>query len=375
MKQAKDHLQLIDYVRGFAILGVFVFHCVGVAFGHDQLYWNGQFKDFSCSSQFLAILPATWGWAGVAIFFVVSGFCIHLSFIRGTLNDWRGFWVRRFFRIYPPYFLALIFFAFVFPLSRVPVGTLYGWAQFGSHALLAHNFDTRTFFGINVAFWSISVEVQLYLLYPLLIALVGKIGWHRALFILGIVEVSFRALAGGVFATTGHEVPIWVIGLPFGYWFSWAIGAAIADALVKKRPMPFCSVPSIVWLLLAIGSIYAKVSYQFSFMFFAVFTAAVIARQLESDRAIPVPHFILTHLRSLGICSYSFYLLHEPLIETVPLFFKRFAHMPNHPIVLYGACLLTYPFILLVSWLYYKHCEMRSIGLGKLFLPRTGKRI
>ena len=51
---------------------------------------------------------------GVAIFFVVSGFCIHLSFRRGAPGDWRGFFIRRFFRIYPPYFLAVLIFAFFF---------------------------------------------------------------------------------------------------------------------------------------------------------------------------------------------------------------------------------------------------------------------
>jgi peptidoglycan/LPS O-acetylase OafA/YrhL len=100
MADPKRHIEFLDQVRGIAIVVVFLFHALGTACGYEQLPWGHCFRDFSVSQSFLLLLPFSFGWSGVAIFFVVSGFCIHLSFKRKA--DWPDFFVRRFFRIYPP---------------------------------------------------------------------------------------------------------------------------------------------------------------------------------------------------------------------------------------------------------------------------------
>ena len=84
--------------------------------------------------------------------------------------------LERFFRIYPPYLVALLFLALVYPISKLYFASRVDTAQFISHLTLLHNFDQRSFFGINAAFWSIAVEVQLYALYPLLLALAARFG-------------------------------------------------------------------------------------------------------------------------------------------------------------------------------------------------------
>ena len=114
---AERRIDFLDPIRGIAILLVFVFHSLGTAFGRDELPWGPWFRDFNVPGSFLLLLPATFGWVGVAIFFVVSGFCIHLSYSR--LPQWSLFLQRRFFRIYPPYLVALLFFALAFPITRL----------------------------------------------------------------------------------------------------------------------------------------------------------------------------------------------------------------------------------------------------------------
>ena len=108
MKSGSKHLELLDHLRGVAILAVLIFHTLGMAFGYDALPWKGWLRDFSGHATFLCFLPVGMiGQAGVAIFFVVSGFCIHLSF-ETQGREWSRFFIRRFFRIYPPYLLALL---------------------------------------------------------------------------------------------------------------------------------------------------------------------------------------------------------------------------------------------------------------------------
>ena len=50
-----------------------------------------------------------------------------------------------------------------------------------SHLFLVHNFNPDWYYGINGAFWSIAVESQLYVLYPVLVALASRRGWPLAL--------------------------------------------------------------------------------------------------------------------------------------------------------------------------------------------------
>src|SRR4029077_9150703 len=88
---------------------------------------------------FLVFFPFHIGWTALPIFFVVSGFCIHLTYSQQRQPDLRSFYVRRFFRIYPPYLLALLVFTFFYPLTRIPLTKLTYWGQFVTHLLLCHN--------------------------------------------------------------------------------------------------------------------------------------------------------------------------------------------------------------------------------------------
>ena len=321
MDKTSKHIGFLDHMRGVAILAVFFFHCLGATFGEPQLAWGGHwFRNFSTSNAFLVLLPASLGWAGVAIFFVVSGFCIHLSFLRGG-NNWRNFFIRRFFRIYPAYLITLMFFALVFPRTRLAFHyVLHDCCQLGSHVMLLHNFSAKYLFGINPSFWSIAVEIQLYLIYPLLLALVGRIGWNRSLMVVGLVEVMMRSSSGIMAVTSGIEFHAWFDYSPFFFWYSWAIGAALADAYMHGRNLPFARSSATVWLLLAIVSYLIKPLAPFSFLLFSVFTASVIAKFLNGWRpALPVPRAVVSHLQLLGVCSYSFYLLHQPLLFCGPV--------------------------------------------------------
>jgi peptidoglycan/LPS O-acetylase OafA/YrhL len=372
MERTKTHFQFLDYIRGIAILAVFLYHCLGAAFGRDQLPWGNWFRDFSNSGSFLALLPATFGWAGVSIFFVVSGFCIHLSFLRGSPGDWREFYVKRFFRIYPPYLLALIVFAVAFPTTRLSFSSLTDWAQIGSHLLLLHNFDQRSFFGINPSFWSIAVEAQLYFIYPALLALVNSIGWRYTLIFLGSLEILMRGSAGIISVLSVSEAPRWFTDSPVFYWYSWSIGAALADAYAIGRPLPFSSLSAPVLFLLAIGTSFFKPLAPFSFLLFALLTATVIAKLAERGQSLPINKSLLGHLHVVGLCSYSFYLLHQPVIATIPLVLHKLWSAPIHPLVVFISCVCAYPLILTLSWLYYRHCELNGMAFGKLFL-RGGK--
>ena len=370
------HIDFLDPIRGVAILLVFAYHSLGAAFGHDQLAWGRWSRDFNASRSFLFLIPATFGWVGVAIFFVVSGFCIHLSFARSP--QWSKFFLRRFFRIYPLYLVTLLFFAFVFPTTRLHSVSMWSANQIISHLFLFHNFGRESFYGINSSYWSIALEVQLYALYPLLIALVTRFGWRRSLAGIAAIEVTLR-LANGILWSVGAKgLPIYLSAAsPLAYWFSWSLGAYIAERHIRGAVYSISNYYLCAIGAAAVAATFFKPLFSLSFLLFALVTAGVVAASLgKAGRQLPLPVAWRTHLQKVGIWSYSLYLWHQPLVAAVPHGVSKIAPGVHfHPLIMYAFCIMLWIFIVPMARLSYQFFELPSISLGKLFYARNAKPI
>ena len=168
-------------------------------------------------------------------FFVVSGFCIHLSHQRSKDKGWLLFINRRFFRIYPPYLLAICTFFFLWPWGSFSIDTYSRALQLGTHLLAVHNFNGQTASGINFSFWSIAIEIQLYAIYPLMLFITRKAGWRRGLFVIALIEILIRSSQSVLGVIMGVTLPRYLISTPFTFWFSWAIGAYLAECFITKQ--------------------------------------------------------------------------------------------------------------------------------------------
>jgi peptidoglycan/LPS O-acetylase OafA/YrhL len=377
MPQAKKdmgHLAQLDVLRGFAILYVFLFHALGAVFRQDKLPWAGLFRSLDEPVSFLVMFPVTFGWSGVSLFFVISGFCIHLSYRRAAEGDWLGFAVKRLTRIYPAYLVAMLLCLFVYPWTLGDSNVTTG--ETISHLLLAQNFISAHFLGINPSFWSLAVEAQLYLIYPLLLLLTARLGWKTSLGVLLVVEVFLCVMAG-----LGLGLPSELLNSPLRYWFSWAIGAASAEAYLRGMPMPFRKFPLWLFPVLMVAVDFFQPTSYLSFTFAALTGAVVLSRMIEKERSAPVteakkPFFlkemVLRHLAFLGVVSYSFYLLHQPLLLfTAKLFRTQLSGQPNVLWVIVVA--LSYLPILGLSWAMYRAVELPGIGLGRVILKKVRK--
>ncbi len=366
------HVGFLDHIRGFAILYVFIFHCLGATYKMDQLPWNGWYHSFEVPGSFLAFLPITWGWAGVPIFFVVSGFCIHLTYTKNQHKGFGDFFTRRFFRIYPPYLVALLFFTFVLFSTRLTFANTSDISQFLAHVFLIENLDYHWLFEINGSFWSVAVEVQLYLLYPALIWMVRRKGWTFTLVLLGGLEILMRLAAGYHFARTGFKPPCWFITSPFFFWFSWSIGAGLAHGFLQGTLPKLPRFSLTICFLFILATYCVKPLSYLPFLGTCLFTAGIIMRMLNQEISFKwVPAFISNHHRLVGTLSYSVYLIHQPLMHIVRDFAQ--IHLPivnSYPMLLMFICLATWLPILGISWCFYQWVEMPSIALGKWWMGR-----
>jgi peptidoglycan/LPS O-acetylase OafA/YrhL len=293
---------------------------------------------------------------------------------------WSGFFIRRFFRIYPPYLLAVLLFALLLPeaIKRTYSGGNVGWLQLVSHLLLVHNFNPVTNFGINPSFWSIAVEVQLYLLYPVLLLLVKRFNWQKTLFMLLACQVLIEGVAGAISTMLinpslkpvafeiGHYNN-WLEMSPLAYWFSWSLGAWIADAYLKGRTFSLAKDSLIIWFALTFLSYFVRPLASFVFLLFSVVTAIAISKILSEVRPqVHIPRFCLAHLRKTGIWSYSIYLLHQPLLGMMnACLIMLFPAMSPHSFLRFWLCIVSWVAIMPIGGVLYRLCERPSIALGK----------
>lgn len=182
MTSAVNRLPGLDLLRSIAILWVMLFHSFivdGVGPKFDGL--------------------ARYGWVGVDIFFVLSGFLIGSQLLRGLRHgegiNFGAFYARRAWRILPAFAVVLALYQF-FPALREAPG-LQAWWQFATFTL-----NLLIDYGQNQAFshaWSLCVEEHFYLAFPLLAwALTRRPSVTRFLLLCGAVVLGGIALRSGI---------------------------------------------------------------------------------------------------------------------------------------------------------------------------------
>ena len=380
--RSDQHFVFLDQCRGVAIILVFLCHCTrfGGALNaglYDPVAFIGQLFSGKISPstllEFICFYPLRTGWSGVAIFFVVSGFCIHLTYSQSSKPDLIAFYIRRFFRLYPPYFPAVLVFGLFFPYSRLLFERWTDSIRVIAHLLLFHNLS-EAFGGISASYWTIPVEAQLYVLFPALLLLVRRYSFAKALWIVGTIQFSLQtitALAFGLY----HLPPFWISASPFFYWYSWSIGAAICDAYLKGKPLPLKTVSPWFWLIAAFATS-GFAAHEFSFAFFALATASLLARRLAAESSEEPASFFGRFLRFTGIYSYSIYLIHQPIIVFVTENYKRlFPGLEYNTWAMFFAALSSWLIVFSAAALMYYLVEKPSISLGKRLLAARSQRL
>lgn len=142
----------LDHLRALAITLVFLFH-YGRLFPHPE--WTNTISKF--------------GWTGVDLFFVLSGYLIASQLFAKIANgkkiSLKDFFVKRFFRIIPAYIAVVtIYFCFPFVREREGLAPLWKYITFTQNLRL----DLRTQGTFSHA-WSLCIEEQFYLLFPLIL--------------------------------------------------------------------------------------------------------------------------------------------------------------------------------------------------------------
>lgn len=195
-----NHVRFMDGLRAFAILMVVATHASAAGLLPDKLILPGL----------IVALPDVFmhtGAMGVDIFFFISGFALFYPYAQHLfegreLQTIRHYIERRFAKIVPSYALALTVLSIVIPLELTPGDSIF--RNFVRHLFFLHAFWPESIVSISGPFWSLGIEVEFYVLFPLIaFCLMRKptatlstlvaisVGFHVALVRLGAVENFF----------------------------------------------------------------------------------------------------------------------------------------------------------------------------------------
>lgn len=324
----------IDGLRALAVLAVLLFHA--------REAW----------------LPG--GYLGVDVFFVISGYLISGIALRECQLDtfrWRQFYERRARRLMPALLTVLtVTTATTCLLMQPQERAVYGRSLLSTLGWVSNFYFWRTsaYFGeaasgaILLHTWSLAVEEQFYLLFPLLLAFIaprsGVQGGVRvtALLALGLVL--------SLWAATAHPTAAFYL-LPFRAWELLA-GATLAFTHVRLSPQGrpssltrWIGATALVCLMatMALGS-YGTVPHNLSNFVVVTCSVALIHAGRHGQG---LQHRVLTFrpLVMIGLISYSLYLWHQPALHLM-----RLAHGPDLSTGLTVLALLGALLMAVLSW-------------------------
>jgi peptidoglycan/LPS O-acetylase OafA/YrhL len=317
-------LAYLDGLRAVAAAYVVMFHVVP-GFGNQSL--SGPWRVMRRAFAF--------GHEAVAIFIVLSGYCLMLPVVRKDPNGLGvllgRFLRRRAFRILPPYFATLLLslaLLWALPeLRRGGTGTIWDDSLPGlragaiaAHALVVHNWFPSLSVQINGPLWSVATEWQIYFFFPLLLLPV----WRR-----------FGMLASVLSAALVGYAPLWLVpnaarsAIPwYLVLFSFGMVAAALgfspteQARRLRKSVPWGLVCAALWLgCLGFSMGAAKLWFQLKPVtdpLIGLATATLLIYLTECVAA-DSPSRLLRLFESrplvgLGHFSYSLYLTHLPVL-------------------------------------------------------------
>lgn len=288
----KNHIPELDGLRGIAILAVLFYHCENV----------------------LTYAPihkiVEWGWAGVNLFFVLSGFLI-TGIILDTRDDphfFRNFYARRSLRIWPVYVLLLLL---VFVFVPLIFNGFWAAAYESRHApwpylvLFVQNLFVLTLPGTIGPTWSLAIEEQFYVVWAPLARFVRNRHLMVALVLAIVASPFLRAANHGAFTPT-HTL-IHLDGLAFGSLIAVAL-RTFGWCAATFRKIAFAAISiavPILGYLLYFGSAYSD---SFLAMLFA--GMLLLALTTSGSRGIYNRALTSSPLRFYGRISYGLYMIH-----------------------------------------------------------------
>jgi len=354
----------LDGLRGIAILLVLSFH-----------YVNNQLVNAQSFIAKLLCKATSFGWVGVDLFFVLSGFLIGSILIKNkdSKNFFTTFYIRRVVRIIPNYYLAITLF---FIICAIPYfqdnifltgnNVLPWWSYFAMfHNIFMGRMNTMGNISMSIT-WSIGIEEQFYLIFPLIIFFI-KERWLPSLLVLVIIVANVVRMQIDKWVPTYVLLPARMdaiaVGILVAYYY---LSADFSQFVYKYRNLLSLTVigPVVIG-----GFLYWRYNDLFAIKhtFFAIFFSGCLVFALTLKNSLYAKILRYKPLVWIGTISYSLYLFQYFILGI----FHHFAGNKGGIIIANGrdvvVTILALITTVLLSWAVYNLLELPMVKLGKRY--------
>lgn len=355
----------VDGIRFLAILLVLVNHT------HERVIRRvkGAYPDIIDSGWDIALGQ---GDVGVLVFFALSGYILAKSLVpsmdKGEKVSIGRYYIRRLTRLEPPYLIALLGVFVLLSVTGVQSqfakslneGASSLSAAFGASAIYSYGFIYGKLPKLNPPAWSLEVEVQFYVLVPLIAWLLTRARLGMRTWILGLALLVWSLFLSPLGLQNPHLRKSLLVYFPY-----FAIGLVVVDLESMKRGIARFETPAgrrlldvtacVSLLILMFGGFAAKFLERIPVR--TLLSGVFLFSALHSDlvrRTLQRPFIAV-----IGGMCYSIYLIHLPVLEALSGFTVKAARFTSLPYVVFLALqfvLLIVP-VLGVSFVFYKLIE------------------
>ena len=341
------YVPVIDGLRFVAILLVLIFHVslmLDLVQGRRSI--DPPFGAFWGSSSPTFLGGIVWEMKiGVQVFFAVSGFVLSLPWItarnlRASRPPLGRYYLRRVTRIEPPYVVALTVLFLFGVLARTDAGV----SHYLSGLLYLHGAWFGAMNPYDAVTWSLEVEIQFYVLVPLLALVLcagGRVGRRLACVLIAVASIWLQvsgALDGShLFAFLGNYLQFFMVG--------WLLGDIFVTDWDSSPPVGrrWDLVTLIGWPALLVALTAGGVVQDAVAPWFILALAMAAFRGPWTSRALSTPW-----VATIGGMCYSIYLTHYPVMILMRPAIAPIASLPYPAALVLGAAIL-FPMVLLVG--------------------------
>jgi peptidoglycan/LPS O-acetylase OafA/YrhL len=342
-----DRLAFADGLRAIAVMWVVLHH----------LYHGGHIARLAEHLPAFAIRAMEYGYLGVTIFFVLSGYVMalttHALDVDGRVAG--RFLLRRLVRLTPPLYASI---AVALALAWVEAILRPQTAHMPSPAaVVAHLFYAQDFLGypaINVVYWTLIVEIQFYIAFALMAwagdALRRATGWPWARMVAGGVAALIAVPWALRFASTA----LWPGGF-IGFWYAFMLGVLVCWWARRE--------PGAGWGLAALMAVVA-VGVAREPQANGVVALLTAGALVAAHRANAMQRWLnVGWVQWIGLISYSVYLFHVNVQGVSAYALRRVLSASLVTDIVLGVVLVVAP--LLASWVAYRLIELPSIAWSR----------
>ena len=372
------HIEQLTWLRGIAAFLVIVAHSIDAT--------KVKYSDSDVISNFPPMNFLDLGFFGVALFFVLSGCALWISNRR--FDSHRGvikFYIKRVFRIWPAFFVSILLYlvfiqVFKYFYLHEPRGL---WIEFLANSdfsfanILQYLSLTSNLTGpnniINVAYWSLPVEFQFYIIFPLLIA---AILFARTPGIIFIAIILYLIGAFQLIEIDRYEV--------FTLAFTFCGGVLIGYLYTEKRVNLQIGMRFGIALLISLFILAAAVrnnyfhlpkhifyNQQLNWNLYGLLAILCVFVVLYTKFDIK-ESFITRFLKQYGEISYSTYLYHNIFVGISVLIIVN-TGLYGDEIKLFFTFFLTLFFSYFAAIYSYRYIELPGINLGRQLIKKIQK--